>query len=186
METWMIVAAPVLVLLVWAVANYNALVRLRNHCHEAWAGIDTELKRRYELIPNLVETVKGYAAHEREVLQRVVEARSRAVGSTGSPASQAADENLLVNALKGLFVVVERYPQLKADQNFRQLQQELVITEDRIAAARRFYNGNVRDFNTRTQVFPSNLIAALGGFRAEDFFEVDQAVMGQPPGVKLT
>jgi LemA protein len=179
------IVAPFVLLLIWAVANFNALVRLRNHCRESWAGIDTELKRRYELVPNLVETVRGYAAHEREVLQRVVQARAQAVQSTGSPSSQAADENVLVGALKGLLAVVERYPELKADQHFRQLQEELVITEDRIAAARRFYNGNVRDYNTRTQVFPSNLIAALGGFRAEDFFEIDQALMRQPPAVSL-
>ena len=173
------------VLGLWLIALYNGLVRLRNHCREAWAGIDTELKRRYELIPNLVRTVQGYAAHEREVLQRVTEARARAAGSTGKPAAQAADENELVGALRRLLVLVERYPALQADQHFRALQQELVITEDRIAAARRFFNGNVRDYNTRTQVFPSNLVAALGGFAPEDFFEIEEAVLRQPPAVSL-
>ncbi len=175
----------VLLVLVWAIANYNGLVRLRQHCRESWADIDTELKRRYDLIPNLVETVKGYADHEREVLTAVTEARSRAVASTGTPGSQAADENLLVGALQRLFAVAENYPDLKASDNFLELQRELANTEDRIQASRRFFNGNVRDLNTRVEVFPSNLIAALFGFRREEFFEVASASERAAPEVGL-
>ena len=165
----------VLLLLIWIVATYNTMVRLRQHCRESWSGVDTELKRRYDLVPNLVETVKGYAAHERAVLQAVVEARGRAVASTGSAGSQARDENVLIGALRQLLVVAENYPQLKASDNFLQLQQELSNTEDRIQAARRFYNANVRDLNTRIGVFPSNIIAGMFGFKAEEFFEVEDS-----------
>ncbi|MBI1337789.1 MAG: LemA family protein [Phycisphaera sp.] len=169
----------------WLVGTYNGLVRLRQHLRESWAGIDNELKRRYDLIPNLVETVKGYAAHERQTLERVVEARNRAVNSTGSPASQARDENELVGSLKEMFVVVERYPDLKASENFMQLQKELVNTEDRIAAARRFYNANVRDLNTRIEVFPSNLIASMFNFRMAEYFEIEDASIRIAPRVEL-
>jgi LemA protein len=174
-----------LLVLIWFIANYNALVRLRQHCRESWSGIDTELKRRYELIPNLVETVKGYAAHEREVLQAVVEARGRAVASTGSPAEQAADENVLIGAVRQLLVVSEGYPELRASRNFLALQQELANTEDRIQAARRFYNANVRDLNTRIEVFPSNLVAGMFGFQCVQFFEIEDAVVRRPPVVDL-
>ncbi len=170
-------------LLVWAIATYNALVRLRQHCGESWSGIDTELKRRYDLIPNLVETVKGYAAHERELLAAVVKARNQAIASTGSPASQARDENTLVGSVRQLFAVSERYPQLKANENFLALQSELANTEDRIQAARRFYNANVRDLNTRIGVFPSNLIASLFKFAKEEFFEIEETGIRQPPPV---
>ncbi|MCX7011478.1 MAG: LemA family protein [Candidatus Sumerlaeota bacterium] len=171
----------ILLILIWFIATFNVMVRLRNQCRESWSGIDTELKRRYDLIPNLVECVKGYAAHERETLERVVEARSRAVASTGSPASQAKDENVFVGALKSLFAVAEGYPNLKASQNFLALQEELANTEDRIQAARRFYNANVRDLNTRIQVIPSNLVAALFGFHPEEFFEIDSAAERAAP-----
>ncbi|MAE60333.1 MAG: hypothetical protein CMJ49_03140, partial [Planctomycetaceae bacterium] len=144
-----LVAVFVLLPLVWLIATYNGLVRLRQHVRESWSGIDTELRRRYDLIPNLVETVKGYAAHERETLEAVVRARQAAVESRGSPASQAADENVLVDTLGRLFALAEGYPDLKASGNFLELQNELVNTEDRIQAARRFYNANVRDLNTR-------------------------------------
>jgi LemA protein len=158
--------------IIWVIVNYNALVRLRQHCRDSWAGIDTELKRRYDLIPNLVQAVKGYAAHEREVLDKVTETRTRALASTGSPGSQARDENRLVGALQRLLAVIENYPDLKAADNFLELQKELTRTEDRIQAARRFYNGNVRDMNTRIEVFPSNLIASAFGFQKWEFFEV--------------
>ena len=161
----LVVAAIILVPLLWFVATYNSLVRLRNHCRESWSGIDTELKRRYDLIPNLVETVKGYARYERETLERVIEARNLAAGSTGSPASQAKDENVFVGALRSLFALAEGYPDLKASQSFLKLQGELANTEDRIQAARRFYNANVRDYNNRIEVVPSNLVAALFHFR---------------------
>ena len=169
--------AALLVLAV--VLNYNGLVRARNSIRESWACIDTELKRRYDLIPNLVETVKGYAVHERQVLEEVVAARTRAVASTGSPNSQAADENMLVQALRQIFALAEAYPQLKADANFRKLQDELVNTEDRIQAARRFYNANVRDYNNRVQAFPSNIIAGLFSFRAAEYFEVEEVGIRQ-------
>ena len=175
----------ILAVIVWAVATYNTLVRLRQHCREAWSAIDTELQRRYDLIPNLVETVKGYAAHERETLAAVTAARQRAVASTGSPESQAQDENALVGELRRLFAVVENYPDLKASRNFLKLQQELANTEDRIQAARRFYNANVRDINTRIEVFPSNLIASAFGFDREQFFEIEDAGVAAPPNVKL-
>jgi LemA protein len=161
-----VVVGVLLLLILWVAFIYNALVRGRNHCDEAWSGIDTELKRRYDLIPNLVNTVKGYA-------------------SQGSPASQAKDENVLVDSLKRLLVVVESYPDLKASQNFLKLQQELVNTEDRIQRARRFYNGNVRDYNNRVQVIPSALIAGPFGFKEREFFEIESAVERQAPVVKM-
>ncbi len=180
-----IVLAIVLFIVIWVVATYNTLVRLRQHVRESWSGIDTELRRRYDLIPNLVETVKGYAAHEREVLVAVTEARNRAVDSTGSPESQARDENAFVGSLRQLFAVAENYPNLKASENFLQLQKELANTEDRIQAARRFYNANVRDINTRVEVFPSNLIAGIFHFGKEEFFEIEDAGVRLPPKVNL-
>jgi len=174
-----------LLVFLWVIATYNALVRLRQHCRESWSGIDTELRRRYDLVPNLVATVKGYAAHEREVLQAVTEARSRAARSTGSPESQARDENVLVDGLKQLFAVSENYPSLKASENFLQLQRELANTEDRIQAARRFYNANVRDINTRVEVFPSNTIARMFAFQPEEFFEVESAGIRAAPEVAI-
>ncbi len=179
-----VLGVPLLVL-IWVAVMYNALVRLRNMVRESWAQIDTELKRRYDLIPNLVNTVKGYAAHEQQTLERVIEARNRALASTGSPQSQASDENVLVGALKQLFALAEAYPNLKADQNFIHLQKELVNTEDRIQAARRFYNANVRDMNTRIEVFPSNLIAGTFGFKKEEYFEVQEAAIREAPAVKF-
>jgi LemA protein len=180
-----IALAVALVVLFWVIANYNALVRLRQHCRESWSGIDTELKRRYNLIPNLVETVRGYARHERQVLQAVIEARNRAAASTGSPQQQAVDENALIGTIRQLFAVVEGYPELKASRNFLALQEELANTEDRIQAARRFYNANVRDLNTRVQVFPSSLIAGIFGFAPEQFFEIEDAHVRLPPSVEL-
>lgn len=178
---WLIIGvAAAALLLLYVVLNYNALVRLRQQCRESWSGIDTELRRRYDLIPNLVATVQGYAQHERQVLQAVVEARSRAVASTGSPQSQAKDENVLVGTLRQLFAVAEGYPELKASRNFLQLQEELSNTEDRIQAARRFYNANVRDMNTRVEVFPSNLIAGVFGFQPLEFFEIEEAMRAAP------
>jgi len=166
--------------LLYGVGTYNKLVRLRLHVRESWSAIDTELKRRYDLIPNLVETVRGYASHERETLQAVIDARARAVASTGTPAEQARDENVLVGALRRLFAVVEAYPDLKANEGFLKLQGELTVTEDRIQGARRFYNANVRDLNTRIGVFPSNVIASMFGFRPETFFEIDDTERAVP------
>ncbi|MDY7011322.1 MAG: LemA family protein [Planctomycetota bacterium] len=180
-----IVLGLILLVVIWVVWTYNVLVRLRQHVKESWSGIDTELRRRYDLIPNLVETVKGYAAHEREVLVAVTEARNQAAASTGSPESQAKDENAFVGSLRQLFAVSENYPDLKANENFLQLQKELANTEDRIQAARRFYNANVRDINTRVEVFPSNLIAGIFKFTKEEFFEIEDAGVRLPPQVNL-
>jgi LemA protein len=180
MPVLIIFAVIVLLPVVWFAVQYNSLVGLRNYIAESWSNVDTELKRRYDLIPNLVATVKGYATHEREVLERVAELRNRCVASNGSPASQAADENQLVAALKQLFAVVENYPQLKADQQFLKLQQELINTEDRIQAARRFYNGNVRDFRNKCETFPSNLVAQMFGFNGGEFFSVPPAMKEVP------
>ena len=177
------VVVPVLVVGIVIIGMYNSLVRGRNHVQESWAGIDTELKRRYDLIPNLVETVKGYADHEREVFERVVEARTRALASSGSAADQARDEKELVGALKSLFAVAEGYPDLKASENFLHLQRELVETENRIQAARRFYNANVRDFNDRCQMFPTSIMAGMFGFRPAEFFEVESALVRETPNV---
>jgi len=176
-----VIAAVVLLPVVFVIAQYNALVALKNYIRESWSNVDTELKRRYDLIPNLVAVVKGYAAHERATLERVTELRNRCVANNGSPAEQAVDEKQLVDSLKQLLVVVENYPQLKADQNFLQLQKELVNTEDRIQAARRFYNGNVRDYRNKCETFPSNLVANLFGFKSEgDFFSVPPSVQEVP------
>ncbi len=184
MPTAVLIFIVIAVPLLWLIGTYNGLVRLRNHCRESWSGIDNELKRRYDLIPRLVEVVKGYAKHERAVFERVAQARAAALASTGSPASQARDENVMIGAMKGLFAVIERYPELKASGNFLALQTELVNTEDRIAAARRFYNANVRDFNTRMEVFPANLLAGLLGFKKEEFFEIeDHTIRAAPSAV---
>jgi len=163
----LIVAA---VMLAWLIAVYNGLIRLKNRVDEAWSDIDVQLKRRYDLIPNLVNTVKGYAAHEKEVFEKVTEARARAMGA-GTAADKAQAENMLSNTLKSLFAVAEAYPDLKANQNFLELQRELTDTEDKIQASRRFYNGNVRDFNIKIEVFPNNLIAGMLKFAKREFFE---------------
>lgn len=178
-------ALVVLIALIWFVATYNTLVRLRQQVAESWSGIDTELKRRYDLIPNLVSTVKGYAAHERSVLEAVVRARDQAAGSTGSPAQQARDENALVGSMRQLLAVAESYPQLKASDNFLALQHELANTEDRIQAARRFYNANVRDLNTRIAVVPSNVVASMFNFQPAEFFEVEDLSVRAPVRVNL-
>jgi len=163
----------VLFLLVVVIGMYNGLVAVRNHCDEAWSNIDTELKRRYDLIPNLVETVKGYAKHERELLEDLVNLREKAAGNHGAVSSQAADESLLQKALGSLMVRLEAYPDLKASANFVELQKELANTENRIQASLRFYNGNVRDNNNRIQQFPSNVIAKMYNFGPREFFELD-------------
>jgi LemA protein len=173
-----VIVVLAVVLVVGGIVSYNRFVTQRNLIRDAWANIDTELRRRYDLIPNLVETVRGYASHEREVLENVTRARSAATAATGSPAEQAAAEGPLVAALRQLFAVVENYPDLKANQNFLALQAELTNTEDRLQTARRFYNANVRDYNQRVQAFPSNVIANMFRFEEEQFFEVDEALRG--------
>ena len=175
-----IVAAVILLPVIFVIATYNSLVSLRNHISDSWGNIDTELKRRYDLIPNLVGTVKGYAAHEKELFERVTELRGKCVANTGKVSDQCGSEKMLVAALQKLMVVVENYPQLKADSHFLQLQKELVNTEDRIQAARRFYNGNVRDYKNRCQTFPSSIVAGAFGFEEKDFFDVDPAVREVP------
>lgn len=175
------VGVPLLIILIWFIAVFNAFVRLRQHCDESWSGIENELQRRYDLIPNLVETVKGYAAHEKLVLERVVEARARAMANHGTPCQQATDENRMIDALGGLFAVAEAYPDLKASNNFLALQQELVTTENRIARSRRFYNANVRDLNTLAQSFPSMIVARVASVSQREFFEIsDSAVRAAP------
>jgi LemA protein len=182
---WVIVLlAVVAIVAIAAVVSYNRFVSQKTLVQDAWANIDTELRRRYDLIPNLVETVKGYAAHEKEVLENVTRARAMAASATGSPAEQAAAEGPLVAALRQLMLVVENYPDLKANQNFLQLQTELANTEDRLQTARRFYNANVRDYNQRVKQFPSVVIANLFNFQEEEFFEVEDAIReGGPPQV---
>jgi len=182
----LLVVGGVVLLLVLIVAGmYNALVRARNACNESWADIDTELRRRYDLIPNLVQTVKGYAAHEKDTLERVVQARNAAMANTGSPESQARDENMLVGALRQLFALAENYPDLKANQNFLQLQEELSITENRIQRSRRFYNANVRDLTNRIEVFPSNIIANMFNFTKKEYFEIEEAAAREPVKVQF-
>jgi LemA protein len=170
----------ILIPLVFAVITFNALVSLKNYISESWSNIDTELKRRYDLISNLVATVKGYAAHERTVLERVTEIRARCVANNGTPQEQAVDEVQLVDAMKQLLAVVEKYPDLKADRHFLELQRELINTEDRIQAARRFFNGNIRDYRNRCERFPSNIVAGLFGFKPQGFFEVPPSVREVP------
>jgi LemA protein len=175
-----VLGVVVLIPLIFVIGTYNTLVALRNHIQDAWSNIDTELKRRYDLIPNLVATVKGYAAHEKEVFDRVTQLRTQCMASQGRPEEQAVDENQLVAALQKMMAVVENYPQLKADQQFLKLQQELVNTEDRIQAARRFFNGNVRDYRNKCQMFPSNVIAGMFGFQPQDYFNVPPSVREVP------
>ncbi len=167
-----ILLIALVVVVLWVIVLFNGLVRLKNRVSEAWSDIDVQLKRRYDLIPNLMETVKGYMKHEEGVLTKVTEARNMAMSATGTEAKGKA-ENALSETLKNLFAVAENYPDLKASQNFLQLQDEISDTENKIQASRRFYNGNVRDFNTKIQVFPNNMIANTLGFKAFEFFEID-------------
>lgn len=170
---FIIIGAVVLVLLI-VVVIYNKLVRLRQNVRESWSAIDTELKRRYDLIPNLVESVRGYASHERGTLENVITARNAAVANNGPPSTQVATENALTAAVRQLFVVAESYPQLKASDGFQQLQSQLADTETRISQARRFYNANVREMNTAVQIFPTSALAGPLGFKAENYFEIEE------------
>ncbi|MGB0757687.1 MAG: LemA family protein [Patescibacteria group bacterium] len=167
-----IIGAIVVVIILWLIAVYNGLIRLKNRVDEGWSDIDVQLKRRYDLIPNLVETVKGYAAHEKELFENVTKARNQAM-QAGTLGDKAQAENMLTDTLKSLFAVAENYPDLKASENFAKLQDELTDTENKIQAARRFYNGLVRDFNTKIEVFPNNMIAGMLGFSKREFFEVE-------------
>jgi len=174
MNTSLIILGVIAVIAIAIIAMYNSLIRLKNRVDEAWSDIDVQLKRRYDLIPNLVETVKGYAAHEKETLERVVSARNAAMAaqSGGDLKKQLEAENALSSTLKSIFALSENYPDLKANQNFLELQRELSDTEDKIQASRRFYNGNVRDFNTKLEVFPTNIMAGMLGFKRREFFEI--------------
>jgi LemA protein len=173
-----IVAIVVLLVLIFVV-QYNGLVRLRNRIDNAWSQIDVQLQRRHDLIPNLVETVKGYASHERETLERVVQARNQAVSAQG-PAAQGQAENVLTGALRQLFAVAEAYPDLKANQNFLNLQEELTSSEDRVAYARQFYNDSVLKYNNKIQAIPSNIIAGMFSFQEREYFEGQEEARNVP------
>lgn len=164
--------------LIWALLKYNGLIAMRNRVEEAWSDIDVQLKRRYDLIPNLVNTVKGYATHEKELFEKVTEARAAAINAKGVKEQEQA-ENMLTGALKSVFAVAENYPNLRASENFQKLQDELTDTENKIEAARRFYNGNVRDFNIAIQQFPASIIAGMFGFGKKDLFEIEEALAAQ-------
>src|SRR3954452_8184026 len=181
---WVVLGIIVVLALVLIVA-YNGMVKARNKVDESWSGIDVQLKRRHDLIPNLVETVKGYATHEKEVFENVSAARSAAISAQG-PAAQAQAETALTGALGRLFGVAEPYPQLRAVESFTQLQQELANTEDQIAASRRIYNGNVQAYNTKIQVFPNSLLAGQFGFTRREFFEIEDPADREPVKVSFS
>lgn len=182
MIIWIVLGALVLIgFFIFGI--YNGLITARNRVKESWSGIDVQLKRRTDLIPNLVESVKGYAKHEKEVFENVTKARSAMMSASGAKEAEAAD-NMLTGALKSLFAVAEAYPELKASDNFKELQQELSDTETKIAASRQFYNANVLDYNTKIQTVPSNIIAGMFGFKAEQFFEAQEAEK-KPVAVKF-
>ena len=175
MTPFLIGLGLVLLVVFYVISIYNRLVQMRQRVAEAWSDIEVQMKRRYNLVPNLVETVKGYAGHEKSTLEQVTAARTAAMNAHGSPAQQAGAENMLSGALKSLFALSEAYPELKANQNFQELQDQLSELEDHIQKARRFYNGNVRDLNTLVEQFPSNLVAGRFGFSQAEFFELDEA-----------
>lgn len=184
MITLYIILGMAAVLVIWLVLTYNRLVTLRNRAKESWSDIDVQLKRRYDLIPNLVETVKGYATHERELFEKVTEARTRAMGA-GSVKEHAEAENFLSATLKSLFAVSENYPQLRASENFVELQRELTDTEDKIQASRRFYNANVLELNNKVESFPVNVVAGSFGFKQAEFFELQESAAKEPVSVKF-
>ena len=179
---WILIVVAFFIL--WFIVIYNSLITFRNRTKEAWSDIDVQLKRRHDLIPNLIETVKGYAVHEKEVFEKVTEARTKAI-SAQTPQEAGQAENMLTGALKSLFAVAENYPQLRATENFQKLQEELADTENKIQAARRFYNGNVRDFNIKQETFPSNLVAQMFKFKKAEFFEIEEEVEREVPKVSF-
>ena|SRR5680860_267850 len=187
MNTLYVIIGVIVVLAIAVISLYNGLIRLKNRVDEAWSDIDVQLKRRYDLIPNLINTVKGYASHERETLERVVNARNTAMAaqSGGDAKAQGQAENALSGTLKSIFALAENYPDLKANQNFLELQRELSDTENKIQASRRFYNGNVRDFNTKIQTFPNNIIASWLKFVDREFFEIENEVERKNVEVKF-
>ncbi len=181
-----IIFGIIAIIIIWFIAAYNGFVRLVNRVQEAWADIEVQLKRRYDLIPNLVNTVKGYATHESTAFEKVTEARARAMQSGGATPAHAEAENMLSGALKSIIAISEAYPDLKANTNFMELQRELSDTENKIQAARRFYNSNVRDINTKVESFPSNLIAKVFNFGKKEFFDIpDDGVESKPVEVKF-
>lgn len=182
--TGIIILAVVVLVGLWVMGAYNGLVTLKNRAKEAWSDIDVQLKRRYDLIPNLVETVKGYATHERELFEKVTQARANAMGANGVQAKADA-ENMLAGTLKSLFAVSENYPELKASVNFLELQRELSDTENKVQAARRFYNTNVRDLNIKIESFPANLIAGSFGFTQMELFQTANDAEREPVAVKF-
>ena len=181
----LVIVGIVLILVFWFIATYNGLVQLRNMVKEAWAQIDVQLKRRHDLIPNLVETVKGYAGHERGTLEAVVKARQQAIAASGNVAEAVKAENALSQTLRSLFAVAEAYPDLKANQNFLALQEELASTENKIGFARQYYNDSAMRFKNRIEVFPSNIFANAFGFAPEPFFQVETEAEKQVPQVKF-
>ena len=188
MDISIVLIVIVVILGLFLITTYNRLITLRQRVKEAWSDIDIQLKRRHDLIPNLIETVKGYAAHERGTFDEVTKARADAVaaGASGSPQQMAQAENVLTGALRSLFAVAENYPQLQAVQEFKDLSENLTATEDKIAFARRFYNGNVRDYNTALQTFPTNILAGTFGFKPEQYFELADQTDREVPQVKFT
>ncbi len=180
---WVVIAVVVLLVL-FLVGLYNGLVRARMACKNAWSQIEVQLKRRYDLIPNIVETVKGYASHEKGALEAVIKARQQCIDVSGV-AKQAAAENVLTGALRQLFALSEAYPDLKANQNFAALQEELASTENKISFARQYYNNTVENYNTRLQTFPAVMFAGLFGFTPEEFFELEDAVQREAPKVRF-
>lgn len=182
---WIIIIALVVIGL-WLMTMYNGLIRTRNRVREAWSDIDVQLKRRYDLIPNLIETVKGYAKHEQETFDKVVKARSQAMNVSSDDLNKKTEaENQLSSTLKSIFALSENYPDLKANQNFLELQRELTDTEDKIMAARRFYNNNVRSLNTKIEVFPTNIFAKKLGFTKKSFFELKEEAAREPVKVQF-
>lgn len=180
-----LLAIPVAVVL-WFVGLYNVLVRLRNRVKNAWSQIDVQLKRRHDLIPNLIETCKGYMTHERETLESITKARNLAAQSSGGVADQANAENQLTQALSNFYVVVENYPDLKASTNFMQIQEELTSTENKIGFARQFYNDETMKFNTKIEIFPSNVIAGMFNFKQSEFFEIEEPKEREVPKVSFS
>ena len=180
---WAIIGVIALVI-IWAIVTYNRMIVLRNRIDNAWSQVDVQLRRRYDLIPNLVEVVKGYAAHERQTFEEVTKARQAAIDA-GSVKDQAAAENMITQALRRLFAVAEAYPQLRATENFQQLQEELAGTESKIAYARQFYNDSVLSYNNLIQIFPPSMIASIGGFRLRDYFEIEEAEARGPVQVQF-
>ena len=179
---WWIIIGVAVILIMWFFGTYNGLVRLKNIVKNAWAQIDVQLKRRYDLIPNLVNTVKGYAKHEKELFENVTKARANAIAA-GSVGQQAQAENMLTGALRSIFAVAENYPELKANQNFLSLQEELSATENKISFARQHYNESVRAFNTRIQMVPNNIVAGMANFKQEEMFELEDQAQREAPKV---